>query len=228
MPVFIPLASTAATPPTDAIWWGLLRYYLFFGIAAGVIVIGFMVYTTIANRATKEEQRNKKFKEYSYHPREHNWGNWKMILPLVLITVSVQAFVEYQTFASTGLYTPPSGDPITIGVIGRQWDWVFVYPNGAQVVGNLTVPQNQVIILNITSIDVFHSFTIPSLSVAKDAIPGHYNTLWFNATQTGSYLIQCKELCGIGHAFMLAHLSVISPPTYQTWYSNLLENGTSQ
>jgi cytochrome c oxidase subunit 2 len=225
IPLLSPLAAAASTPPTDAIWYGLQRYYLFFGISAGIIVIGFMIWTTIHHRTPRYAEKQG---EYAFHPRENNWGNWKTILPLILITVSVQAFVEYQTFASTGLYVPPkAGDPITIGVIGRQWDWEFVYPDGVQFVGNLTVPKDEEVILNITSTDVFHSFTIPALSVARDAIPGHYNTLWFNATQTGSYLILCKELCGVGHALMIAHLSVISQPDFQTWYSTLRANSTS-
>jgi len=216
-------SSGGTTPPTDAIWYGLLRYYLFFGSAAGIIVIGFMVYAAAAHRRANKEQH----KKFAYRPAEHNWGNWKTILPLILITISVQAFIEYQTFASNGLYTPPgSGDPMTIQVIGRQWDWVFVYPNGVQDIGNLTVPQNAVIVLNITSIDVVHSLAIPALSVAKDAIPGRYSTLWFNATQLGSYLIECKELCGIGHAYMLAHLSVVTQPAFASWYATLKENGT--
>jgi cytochrome c oxidase subunit 2 len=223
LPTVLPLA-TASTPPTDAIWWTLFHYYLFFGIAAGVLSIGFMIWATLAHRIRKGQEL--KPERYAYHPREHNWGNWKLILVLVIITVSVQSFVEYQTFGSSSLVTLPKGDPITIGVVGRQWDWLFVYPNGVNVEGNLTVPQNQVIVLNITSSDVFHAFFIPALSVGKDAVPGHYTTVWFNATQTGTYLIECKELCGVGHAYMLAHLSVVPQASYTEWYSTLGENET--
>ena len=42
-------------------------------------------------------------------------------------------------------------------------------------------------ILNITSIDVDHSFSIDTMSVAKDALPGVHNFIWFNATQTGFF-----------------------------------------
>jgi cytochrome c oxidase subunit 2 len=221
------MSNSSITPPTDVIWWTLFHYYLFFGLSAGIIVIGFMIYMTFAHRIRKGEHLESR--QYAYHPREHNWGNWRLILVLVIVTVSVQAFVEYETFASTSLVTlPKGGDPMTIGVIGRQWDWVFVYPNGVQVVGNLTVPQDADIILNITSIDVLHAFFIPALSVAKDAVPGYYTTLWFNATQTGSYLIECKELCGVGHAYMLAHLSVIPSTTFQTWYSGLTTENDTQ
>lgn len=224
LPTVVPLATGNAEAPTNQIWWGLFHYYLFLGISVAVVVIGFMIYSTLAHRIRKgHEYREDRF---AYLPREHNWGNWKSILVILMITISIQSFVEYQTFGATSLVTLPKGDPITIGVIGRQWDWVFVYPNGVTVEGNLTVPQNENIVLNITSVDVLHAFFIPALSVGKDAVPGHYNTVWFNATQVGSYLIECKELCGVGHAYMLAHLSVVPQASYQRWYSTLQENQT--
>ena len=204
----LPQLALAAQPPTDAIWYRLFYYYEFFGFAAGAIVIGFMVWQVLINGrgGRSDVQEAPKF-----HPRESGWGDLKTILRLLAITGSVLAFVEYQTFASNSLYVPPqSADPLHIQVIAKQWEWIFVYPNGVRIEGNLTVPQNEEVILNITSIDVAHSFTIPNLSVAKDAIPGRYNTLWFNATSTGTDIIRCKELCGIGHALMLGYLTVVT------------------
>jgi cytochrome c oxidase subunit II len=197
-----------------------LHYYLFLGFAAGVVVLTWMAYNVSQNRARKGQTR----RDHRYEKHEGEWGNWRGTVMILLLTGSVLAFVEYQTFASTGLYVPPKGaDPIQISVIGRQWDWVFVYPDGVQVIGNLTVPQGEEVLLNVTSEDVVHSFAIPSLSVAKDAVPGHYNTIWFNATQVGSYLIMCKEFCGIGHALMLGTLTVVSPSAYAQWYSSLAQ-----
>lgn len=213
----IPLLVEASSP-TNVIWWGLVRYYLFLGSAAAIIVFAWMIHNIVHNRMRGGYVR----KEQPYKKHEGEWGNWKGTLMILLMTGSVLAFVEYQTFASTGLYNAPKGsDPISIGVIGRQWDWVFVYPNGFQSVGNLTVPQNAEVLLNITSSDVVHSFTIPSLSVARDAVPDHFNTVWINATQTGSYLILCKEFCGVGHALMWGTLTVLSPTAYNQWYSSL-------
>jgi cytochrome c oxidase subunit II len=206
-------------PPTDTIWWGLERYYMFLGFAAGVIVITWMVHNVIVNRYKPGRIKTAP----KYEKNEGEWGNWKGTMMIILVTSSVLAFVEYQTFMSTSLYTPPAtkGDPINITVIGRQWDWIFVYPNGVQIEGNLTVPQNAVVILNITSQDVVHSFTIPALSVAKDAVPDRFNTLWLNATQLGSYRIYCKEFCGVGHALMTGTLVVVSQSAYNQWYSQL-------
>jgi cytochrome c oxidase subunit II len=213
----------AVQPPTDAIWFGLLRYYLFFGILAAVIVFAWMFHSIVTNRAAHKLKKYPNRVPTSISDKESEWGNWKTILLTLMVTGSVLAFVEYQTFASTDLLVPPktTADPITIGVIGRQFDWLFIYPNGVQVAGNLTVPQNEEIILNITSIDVDHSFEIPALSVARDAIPGVYNTLWFVAPDVAVYSAVCKELCGVGHALMTAKVDVVSQQAYQTWYMNL-------
>ena len=76
-------------------------------------------------------------------------------------------------------------------------------------------------ILNIASADVTHGLYIPALLVAKDAQPGIYTQLWFNATQTGTFTIQCRQLCGVGHALMLSKLVVLPASQYNSWYSKL-------
>jgi len=107
-----------------------------------------------------------------------------------------------------------------ISVVGRQWSWTFIYPNGYSS-GNLTVPAGQDVVLNVTSRDVTHSIFIPSLAVGIDATPGRNNVIWFNQPQTGTFVIRCRELCGIGHAGMFTKLVVLTPSAYQSWYSKL-------
>jgi cytochrome c oxidase subunit II len=204
--------------PTDVIWWSLFRTYMFLGFAAGTIVTGYMIYWIV-------KYRHKNVKEAPKFHEESGWGNWKSVLMTLLITGGALGFVEYQTFASVNLINPPTGvdPPLTINVTGQQFVWIFTYPNGHTAFDNLTVPVNSIIILNMTSDDVDHSFSIPSLSVAKDAIPGEHNFLWFNATSVGKVVdgIRCKELCGVGHAGMIGNLTVVSQASYNKWYSSL-------
>ncbi len=210
--------------PTNAIWWSLFRYYMFFGFAAGTIVTAFIVYWIM-------KYRRKDVKEAPNFHEEGGWGNWKNVLMTLVVTGTVLGFVEYQTFASTNLINPPANadPPLYISVTGQQFVWIFTYPNGHTTFDNLTVPVDQIIVLNITSVDVDHSFTIPSLSVAKDAIPGQYNFLWFNATTLGKVTggIRCKELCGIGHATMIGNLNVLSQSAYDKWYASTGGSGSS-
>ncbi len=213
--------------PTTLIWWTLLKYYLFLGFAAGTIVTVWMLYNITRYR----ERKNVKEAPNYHHEEESGWGNWKSVVLTLMVTGSVLAFVEYETFASTGLIVPPNttGDPVYINVTGQQFIWTFTYPNGAVSGGpngSLVVPVNTIVILNITSIDVDHSFSIDSLNVAKDALPGVHNFLWFNATQVGFFKddIRCKELCGVGHWDMIDNLNVTTMAGYEQF---LAANGPS-
>ncbi len=156
-------------------------------------------------------------------PITHKTEGWKIALVTVIISLSLLTAVEYQTFQSFGnIEIPHSGDPVTIMVTGFQWGWNFTYPNGKYDVGNLNVPVNQTVILNITSRDVFHSFGISMFDEKEDAIPGKVNQLWFQPTQMGFTIdaVRCFELCGVGHAFMIANLTVWDDSTWNsTWGS---------
>ena len=205
-----------ATPPTVKIFTTLQNYYLILGTAAAVIVIGYMVFQIAKNR----ERSGRPVP--AYHHEQGDWGNWKGIVLLLCVTGSVLAFVEYETFASANLVAiPDPPNSIQVGVVGRQFAWSFTYPNGYTDFQNLTVPMNTIVVLNITSADVTHGLYIPALDVAKDAQPGVYNQLWFNATQPGVFNIQCRQLCGVGHALMLSKLVVENATAYNAWYSKL-------
>ncbi len=84
------------------------------------------------------------------------------------------------------------------------------------------VPVGYNIRVNVTSADVFHNFGVIAFSVKADAYPGHVNDIWFNADQTGNYTIQCYELCGSGHAFMIATLDVMPVAQFVSWYNTTI------
>ena len=55
----------------------------------------------------------------------------------------------------------------------------------------------------ITSGDVMHSWTLPSLSLKRDAIPGRLNQMNLFFEKAGeTFFGQCSELCGVNHRFM--------------------------
>ena len=213
-------AYVETLPPTVAIWQSLMNVYILIGTVAAVLVIGFLLYNII--------RFSKKGNPAAYeHHEEGEWGNWKLTLLLVAISAAAIGYAQFQTFNSFSLIEMPAEGSIHIDVIAFQWGWKFVYPNGVEIVGNLTVPAGETIILNVTSTDVAHSFSLPELALGKDAIPGVYNTLWFKVPESmvgqQSYVgtVYCKELCGVGHVFMKAKLTVVSPSAYDAWYSSL-------
>ncbi|MFQ5871697.1 MAG: cytochrome c oxidase subunit II [Candidatus Geothermarchaeales archaeon] len=113
---------------------------------------------------------------------------------------------------------PESSEAFSIQVVGFQWGWRFIYANGKILTGELRVPVETPIILEITSQDVFHTFAIPEFKIKKDAIPGRINIIWFEANFASEFAIRCYELCGTGHAEMLATLLVMETDQFNVWY----------
>jgi len=66
----------------------------------------------------------------------------------------------------------------------------------------LYLPANRPINFLVTSNDVLHSFSIPSLGFKIDSNPGRINVTSNMFNRVGVFYGQCSELCGSGHAFM--------------------------
>ncbi|HEX8768766.1 MAG TPA: cytochrome c oxidase subunit II, partial [Jatrophihabitans sp.] len=105
-----------------------------------------------------------------------------------------------------------------------QFLWRFTYPDGDRNPLNnvfsyeeMVVPVNTTVTLDIESQDVAHSWWIPKLGGKMDALPGYTNHAWFKATEEGVYDGNCTELCGRGHANMVARVRVVSVPEYEGW-----------
>lgn len=61
----------------------------------------------------------------------------------------------------------------------------------------------------VSRVDVIHAWTIPSLAVKVDAIPGRLNQLSLIFNPIGLYKGQYSEICGGSHRFMPILISVI-------------------
>jgi heme/copper-type cytochrome/quinol oxidase subunit 2 len=103
-----------------------------------------------------------------------------------------------------------------INIIGNQWYWI--YNNIESRISNLGrlilvdqplyIKANQNVHLIVSSLDVIHSFSLPTLGIKIDAIPGRINNVNVNGLTKGLYVGYCSELCGSGHAFMPINLIV--------------------
>ena len=58
---------------------------------------------------------------------------------------------------------------------------------------------------------------VPVFRLKQDAIPGRVITGWFEATGTGSYDIQCAEICGYGHGLMVGRIVIETPEQHAAW-----------
>jgi cytochrome c oxidase subunit II len=124
------------------------------------------------------------------------------VVPVVLLAIVV-SFVFYKLPGIKN--TPPAsaaGNRLNVKVEAHQFYWLFKYPSGREAINVLTVPERQVVTLDVTSADVAHSWWVPALGGKIDAIPGKTNHTWFRADEPGTYTIRCAEFCGIQHTQM--------------------------
>lgn len=114
----------------------------------------------------------------------------------------------------------------TVRVIAQQWAWSFVHPGPDNVldtaddittVNELHVAADTLYHYKLESLDVLHNFSVPVFRLKQDAIPGRVITGWFEPTKTGTYDIQCAEICGIGHGLMPAKIVIESSEQHAAW-----------
>tara|TARA_Y100000780_G_C13673167_1_gene413214 strand:+ start:743 stop:1606 length:864 start_codon:yes stop_codon:yes gene_type:complete len=74
----------------------------------------------------------------------------------------------------------------------------------------LILPTRVHLSIIVTSMDVLHSFCVPSLGVKIDAVPGRLNKMDIFIYRMGVFYGQCSEICGIGHGFMPICLHAVS------------------
>jgi cytochrome c oxidase subunit 2 len=206
------LADLATLPPTVLNWQSVFNMYLVLGVSGAVFAYGLMFFYILNGR--------RKSSTGGMDVRGGGRGN---LLTLIVVTgIVIAAFIAGVEGNSFMWNAPQNLPTLTITVHAYQWGWNFTYPNGYTSTDTLTVPANTTVILNVTSEDVFHDLGIPMFDVKADAIPGQWDALWFVATQTGiyPYAIRCYELCGVGHAYMTANLTVLTPSEFSFWYAH--------
>lgn len=71
--------------------------------------------------------------------------------------------------------------------------------------------------LVVTSSDLLHSFSIPTISVKIDANPARLNAIMIMIVIPGLYYGQCSELCGVNHSFMPILLEATSLSSFELW-----------
>jgi cytochrome c oxidase subunit 2 len=112
-----------------------------------------------------------------------------------------------------------TSQPLEVQVIAQQWWFTYRYPSyGGIETAQLVLPVNQKIQFDVTSLDVVHSFWFYALGVKADAVPLNDNVVTATPTQTGTYRVQCSELCGLWHGNMADNTAmVVSPSDFAAW-----------
>ena len=143
---------------------------------------------------------------------------WTIAPALIVVTLFVLALQTQQT-----LDTKPAAaaDQLTVKVIGHQWWWEYQYPDlNITTATDLVIPTGKVVNLEISSVDVIHSFWIPQLNGKTDAFPNRVNHSWIKADNPGTFYGQCAELCGPSHANMRAVVVALNSEEFDAWAKN--------
>src|SRR6266571_1355466 len=153
---------------------------------------------------------------------------------------------------------PPAKDAILIHVVAQQFSFNFHLPgpdgqfgrrdvslvtnsnplgldpndpagkDDIVTLGELHVPVDRPVIIELSSKDVIHDFFLPHMRIAADAIPGSLIPMWFKPIKTGTYEVICGQLCGLGHYGMKGTLVVDTPADYEAWLKERAELAGTQ
>lgn len=165
---------------------------------------------------------------------------WTIIPAITLIFIAIPSlrllYILDESFS-------PS---ITVKIIGHQWYWSyefsdfniefdsFIIPSHEikensfrllDVDNRIVIPFNSHIKFLISSADVIHSWTLPSLRIKIDAVPGRLNQSFSFSSRPGLFFGQCSEICGANHRFIPISLEITSPNNFIKWLKSFSLNG---
>nr|ALO20741.1 cytochrome c oxidase subunit 2 [Euphysa aurata] len=192
-----------------------------------LILVGWLLFTSMTN------------KYYNKYLNENSIIEiiWTTIPALILILIAIPSL--YLLYSIDENIDPS----LTIKVIGHQWYWSYEYSNFdneiefdsymiptsdlniggfrlLEVDNKIVLPVDTNIRLIISSADVIHCWTIPSLGVKADAIPGRLNQVNFIINRSGKFFGQCSEICGSNHSFMPISILSVSKEKFINWSSS--------
>ena len=217
-----PPAKTANAERIRDLWWIVL------GVTGVIFVI---VEATLVMFMVKYRSRGRPREEEGPQIRGHTRLEliWTVIPVLILAVIIGVVFYKLPGIKDVPEATAAGARKMTVQVEGRQFYWLYTYPNGATSVNELRLPTGRPVDLEITAPvnDVAHSWWVPALAGKMDAIPGKVNHLKFETPATpGLYRGQCAEFCGVQHALMLAQVRIVPPAEFVTWVFARLRAGT--
>jgi cytochrome c oxidase subunit 2 len=214
-------AQPSASTSVERIW-DLNLNLLAIAIPITILVEGILIYTVWRFRKQEDPLPTLENRRL-----EITWTVATAVILLFVGVASYQAMASpYVTAESTAQADMDTEGTEYIEVQAYRYGWTFYYngssagtPTDVTTTGNLRLPANHDVHLNITSRDWLHAFHVPSLGLKGDAFPGQYNQLRTIPTETGTYQLYCAEYCGSGHSQMLGTVEVLPPSEYDAWIS---------
>jgi cytochrome c oxidase subunit II len=164
---------------------------------------------------------------------EKRWVTWPhyaiMVCDIVIVVIAVRVWYDVKQDM------PPTQE--TVRIVAQQWAWSFVHAGAdgrldtaddIKTVDDLHLELDKTYRYELASRDVLHSLSIPVFRLKQDAIPGRVISGWFKPTKTGTWDLQCAEICGIGHALMPARVLVETPEQHAAWITSQASAGSGE
>ncbi len=175
------------------------------------------------------------------NPTPATWShNTPLEVAWTIVPVGILMVISIFSFKLLFAYNDMPKPDLTIKATGYQWYWGYEYPDQkiSEFVSNmlpeaeakakgepyklavtepLVVPVGKVVRVQVTGADVIHAFAVPAFGIITDAVPGRLNETWFKADRVGTYYGNCRELCGVDHAFMPIEVKVVTQAEFDAW-----------
>nr|YP_006353.1 cytochrome c oxidase subunit II [Siphonodentalium lobatum]AAP91674.1 cytochrome c oxidase subunit II [Siphonodentalium lobatum] len=165
---------------------------------------------------------NKKTARYPFHNIDLLEITWTAAPAVILI------FLAVPSLRLLYLLDEELSPTMSLKAIGHQWYWSYqtdttefdsymvkeedLLPGNMRLLevdNRLFTPFGSTSRLVVTSADVIHAWTIPSMGIKADAVPGRLNQLNLFSDRPGVFYGQCSEICGANHSFMPIVLEMI-------------------
>ncbi len=211
---FNPAASSFAGSVDQLAW--LITLLVGFWFVAAEVMFFWLMFRFRARDGVKAQYVTGKEKHLK------NWINIPhaavLVFDVVILVAAIKVWVEIKQ------YMPPADR--TVRIMSQQWAWTFTdpgednqldTPDDVRTSDELHLEVGKTYHFTLESKDVVHSLFVPAFRLKQDAMPGRVYTGWVKPTKTGTYDIECTQICGIGHGVMGAKLVVEDAAQHLAW-----------
>jgi cytochrome c oxidase subunit 2 len=182
----------------------------------------------------------------------HKYSNHGSLIETIwtIVPILILVLIAFPSFKLLYLTDDILNPQITLKIVGRQWFWTYQYSDYSinseetisfdsyminsndlskgdfrllEVDNKIVLPTGARVRIVVSSGDVIHCWTIPSLGVKIDAVPGRLNQSSFIINRTGLFFGACSEICGAQHGYMPISLQSVKLENYIGWVNSHFE-----
>lgn len=162
---------------------------------------------------------------------------WTIVPIFILILIAMPSIKIL--YLSDNIYN----NTLTVKTIGHQWYWRYEYTDlfniefDSFIISSNELTINEFRLLDVdnrcilpykfniriltSSLDVIHSWTIPSLGIKIDSVPGRLNQTNLYIYRPGLFFGQCSEICGTNHSFIPIVIESTNFKNFKIWLINI-------